>query len=282
MQQYTRIIMPLTNETKGYEYKGRKPAGRCLLESRAGLGKLMLWVQDLKPETLYHVHMIFKSGGGLKLCSLTVNEKGRGELSHSFNTESLEDCAAVAVIASGTKTSAPLCGYREGSFPWRNSYNLIKEEPPPKEEAPEEKEEIPEEEEEEETPYEPLPPDPENTLTDAFKKEVEGLLKSHTRMQPFQKQSRDVIWVRISLDEDLSLPNYICDLLSDPFVEEAYNQYSHLILGKAVDAGPTRYYIGVPALYEATDKIVGFRQFKGSGDAEPTAGDYGYWLIFMS
>ena len=101
-------------------------------------------------------------------------------------------------------------------------------------------------------------------------------------MHPFQKQSRHVEWVRISLDEDLQLPNYICDLLNEPFVETAYAQYSHLILGKATDEGPKRYYIGIPALYEPKDKIIGFRQFKCSEDSEHKPGDYGYWLIFMS
>ena len=300
MQQYIRIFMPLINEIKGYECKGKNPAGRCLLESRENSGKLMLWVQDLRPEVLYRVHLIFKVGknyAGLPLCSLSPRPGGKAELRHTFNAAdiegyglSLEQCLAVAIIAGNE--AAPLCAYRGEIFPWRNGFTiLVKDRKPeePKEERHEEPEETiiePIEETIEEVIEEKLK-EPEilitaTTLTESFKNEVEAILKSHTHMQPFEKQSRHVEWRRISIDEDIPFPNYICDLLSDPFVEAAYKQYNHILLGKADDDGPKRYYIGIPAQYDPKDKIIGFRQFKSSEDKEPEPGDFGYWLIFMA
>ena len=119
-------------------------------------------------------------------------------------------------------------------------------------------------------------------LAEKFRQEVDSILQSHTAMFPFQKQSREVKWVRISLEEELSMPDYASDLLKKPFTIEAYEKYNHLLLGKTCDDGPLRYYIGVPALYDAADKLIGFRQFKCSADAEPSVGDYGYWLIFIT
>lgn len=403
MQQYIRIFLPLTTETKGYEYNTKTPSGRCLLESRSGTGKLILWVQDLKPEALYRVHLIFKSGSGyvgLPICPLTVRPNGKGEARYTFDAAniegfgmSLDECQALIIIA-GSDTAAPLCGYRNEILPWRRNFKKLNKSPkvpieprsssvdskptlrerevntpsepklnetspemaketteseirveetlgesprgeqtigfivgdPIKEEGisdkivtdeaftgeiPKEgsnkegmdketsanededvdqgnfakegiKEDINTEGVEEESIYDPPAFDPENTLTDVFKEEVAMRLESNTHIQPFQKQSRKVQWVRISIDENLTLPNHICDLLTKSFVENAFRQYSHLILGATTDVGPKRYYIGVPSLYNPKDKIVGFRQFKCSEDKYPKLGDFGYWLIFMS
>ena len=316
MQQYIRIFMPLNSETNGYEYNGKTPVGRCLLESRSGIGKLVLWVQDLKPEILYRVHLIFKDGSGymgLPLCALTIRPNGKAELRHSFNAADIEGCglaldqcqAVVIITGAGRNAASPLCGYREGPLPWRSGFKIFERNmaaekiPDDTSKEPETPEEIPEDiskepETLEEIPSEePLilsspPPSPqpssnaENSLSAAFKEEVDAILNSHTHMHPFQKQNRHVNWVRISLNENLSLPKNICDLLNTPFVEAAYRRYSHLILGKTADSGVLRYYIGVPAAYDPEDKAVGFRQFKCSMDNEPAYGDYGYWLVFMS
>jgi len=378
MQQYIRIFMALNSETHGYEYNGKTPGGRCLLESRSGMGKLVLWVQDLKPEVLYRVHLIFKDGSGYKglpLCALTILSNGKAELRHTFNAMdiegyglSLDQCQAVAIIAGeGQSASSPLCGYRENPLSWRNGFAIMErnkvvievsrdmveevgeirevEEVKPVEaievfetvekismdtstksdvageifETTSQKPETPEniqesvsqmsasqtpEMSEETFESESAPkisgeipveiprevpqraPHPgttsENALSPAFKQEVDAILNSHTHMHPFQKQNRHVNWVRISLSENLSLPADIRSLLDTPFVVSAYSRYSHLILGKTADAGVLRYYLGIPAAYDPEDKVPGFKQFKCSMDNEPTYGDYGYWLIFMS
>ena len=366
MEQYMRLIMPLVGETKGYEYKNKTPSGRCLLESRSGAGKMIMWVQDIKPDALYRVMLIFKEGKfytGLHLCNLHVNQDGKTGHKYSFNADDIEgfkrsltDCLGVAVVVAGEGSSAPLCGYKSEILPWRHGLKVLdrrelsesvvqpkstkqsgskkqseetdqsaskkkstskkqrtkkesinKQSENPSDDIINESSETSSDDiinessetssddiinESSETssddivnePSEDIPfkPDPENALSDTFKEEVKSILHTHTHMHPFEKQNRNVDWVRISLDENLSLPNNICDLLTEPFVEEAYRKYNHIILGKASDVGPRRYYIGIPALYDPKDKIIGFRQFKCSEDKEPENGDYGYWLIFMS
>jgi len=424
--QYTRVFMPLACETTGYEYKGKTPAGRCLLESRSGEGKLLLWAQDLKPEALYRVYLIFPEGGtfvGIPLSGLTVKSNGKAELRHSFNPadiegygRNIENCSIVAIlVAPGTST--PLCGYRDTPIAWRKTFKKLekapveakpvkespKPPPPPpvilpdeekykrdeqqakaenkQKDEPDHKDKItskpkaeskaddskaepktkqkpeqkakskvvsktmaeitPEELEaltskgevitlevtsseqstklhtetesavnkanKENISKDESPP-PEKTeassegvreatisperlpegpfdyfeVKAAFEAEVEEIMRSHTRMYPFRKQKRSVHWARISLDEDLTLPEYANELLNTPFVVKAYRQYSHLLLGKTSDDGPKRYYIGVPSIYEPADKIIGFRQFKSCENETPVPGDYGYWLIFMS
>lgn len=336
MQDYFRIILPLTCEAKGYGHKGKNPSGRFLLESRSDAGKMIIWVQDLKPDMLYKVFLLFGNGNGngngnrngngngmksRPVCALSVGKNGKGEARYYFSPSEMdmEKCLGVAVRHNDVLA---LCGYREDVKAGDNWGNNWIEEAEEVEEVGEVREidEVGEIEDssnegysiegysigdssnedysikdysnqdyptkdspaEEDEAYDPPPPDPEKGLSDQFKEEVEAILISHTHMHPFQKQNRKVAWVRISLDENLSLPNHICDLLYDPFVEKAYMRYSHLILGKALDDGPKRYYIGVPALYDAKDKIIGFRQFKCSEDTPPKEGDYGYWLIFMS
>ena len=303
MQKYIRVFLPLTNESKGYEYRGNTPAGRCLLESRGGLGKLILWAQNLKPEALYKVHLIFKTENGyagLVLCPLFVHPNGKAETRFSFNAANIEgygvnldSCLAVAVIDG--KSYAPLCGYKEDNpLPWRNGFEIMSKDIPNQiSKAPVVEEEVPTVISTDSAPIENcqsmhievLEPEQEKAdeteLTEKFKEEVEQLLKSHTPIHPFQKQSREVDWVRISLNENLTLPDHICSLLTEAFIERAYRQYNHLILGKSSGEGPKRYYIGVPALYDPADKIAGFRQFKCSEGKKPNPGDFGYWLIFM-
>lgn len=129
--------MALMSETRGYEYNSKNPTGRCLLEARSGTGKIILWAQDLKPETLYRVQLIFQDGNiysGLPLCNLVVNSKGKAELRHSFDAgniegygKTLEECLAVAVIVAGGPGSgtAPLCGYKDRVLPWRSGFKKL-------------------------------------------------------------------------------------------------------------------------------------------------------------
>jgi len=310
MQQYTRTFMPLENESSGYEHMGKSPSGRVLMESRSSQGKLTLWVQDLKAEAIYKVHLIFKSESGfsgIPLCPLSVQANGKAELRHSFNAAnigdfglSLNDCLAVAVIASGAAgTATPLCGYKDGKpIAWRSGFKRLEKTPPPPPKPEPEKppepnpmpepviEPEPEPEPIEETPP-PTPPPPqptievESSISESLKKEVESIFKTHTQMKPFIRQKRTVKWIRISPDEELDFPKTVKDQLSKPFVEKAYQQYNHLIFGKTIDDLELRYYIGIPATYNTDDEKLGYKQFKINSGAKAKDGDYGYWLIFI-
>jgi len=330
MQQYIRTFMPLENETSGYEHMGKSPSGRVLIESRGGQGKLTLWVQDLKVEAIYKVHLIFKSESGfsgLPLCPLNVQANGKAELRHSFDAAniggfglSIDECLAVAIIATGASgTTAPLCGYKDGKpLAWRGGFKRLEKEAEKKEEKVVERkvvekkvvemkaEKVEKEVIEEAPPLEPqlLPvespepePEPEpvkeipptsplaieveSSISQTFRNEAENIFKTHTQMKPFLKQKRDVKWIRISPHEELDFPKTIKEQLNKPFVEKAYSQYNHLIFGKTIDDQELKYYIGIPATYDADDEMQGYKQFKIKTGAKAKAGDYGYWLIFV-
>ncbi|MCL1786876.1 MAG: hypothetical protein FWG38_02715 [Defluviitaleaceae bacterium] len=132
---YLRYFMPLVPETKGYEFKGRTPSGRCVIEERYGTGKLFVWVQDLKPEATYSVYLIFADIAapdgyvGLSMGTLPVEPGGKAEFrqeipqaQHPFKPEAL---TAVAVVANDTPaTESPLCGYRHKQAPWRQRFKV--------------------------------------------------------------------------------------------------------------------------------------------------------------
>jgi len=128
--------MPLLNEATGYDFKGKAPAGRCIVEDRNNAGKLSLWAQDLKPQTIYNIYLVFAQGGqfvGFSMGSLDVDGKGKAEFKkaispgdvHNFT---LQDIVAVAVVASGSMDIvSPLCGYRDTRVPWRHMFRVWEE-----------------------------------------------------------------------------------------------------------------------------------------------------------
>jgi len=127
--------MPLECETAGFDFKGRRPTGRVILEINNDSGKLSTWVQDLKVEKKYAAYIIFADGQkyvGINLGQITVNEKGKAENRIEIKKESLfqfnlADVLAVAITSedsSGIKS--PLCGYKEKSFSWIHSFSIAK------------------------------------------------------------------------------------------------------------------------------------------------------------
>jgi len=138
--------MPMICEAKGYGFKGRQPAGRCIVEGRNQSNKLTVWAQDLKAETVYGAYLLFAEKGryaGIKIGALSVDEKGKGELRREFTSEDLygfqlTDIAAIAVLAGGTTGAvSPLCGYRDAPFSWRHGFfEFAKPLPPATESKP--------------------------------------------------------------------------------------------------------------------------------------------------
>ena len=143
---YNRFFMPLACETRGFEFKARTPAGRCIIETRGEAGKLSLTAQDLKPETRYHVYLIFPQEAryaGILAGQLNVCQKGRGELKKDIsqvdlNGFPLEKIIAIAVIAPDAQgVASPLCGYRDVPISWRHGFFVSGKKKEPAAEAPE-------------------------------------------------------------------------------------------------------------------------------------------------
>jgi len=123
--------MPMTSEANGYGHKGRQPVGRSIVEERSNNCKLTVWAQDLRPETRYGIFMLFPDAGryaGIGMGTLTVDEKGKGEMRREFEPGELDefklsDIVAVAVIVRGTSgVISPLCGYRSEPVTWRHTF----------------------------------------------------------------------------------------------------------------------------------------------------------------
>jgi len=121
----------MISEAKGYGYKNRQPAGRSLVEGRNDKSKLTIWAQDLKPETLYGVFLLFaddKRYAGVSLGSLPIDERGKGEIRKEFGGDilgdfALQDVLAVVVIAKDIHgVAGALCGYRDSPVSWRHGF----------------------------------------------------------------------------------------------------------------------------------------------------------------
>jgi len=135
---YARFFMPFVNEARGYDFKGRNPAGRAIVESRDGATKLSVVVQDLKTETRYSVYLVFSDMGrfaGVLAGSVNADAKGKGEMRKDIKAASLgkfdiSKLTAVAVLVENRTgmVTAPLVGYREKPVSWKNSFYAVKDE----------------------------------------------------------------------------------------------------------------------------------------------------------
>jgi len=123
--------MPMTNEASGHDYKGRRPAGRSIVEERGNNCKLTVWAQDLKANASYDIFLLFKDSeryAGIKMGTLAVDEKGKGEVRCELGLVELghfklENIAAVAINAKGTtEIVSPLCGYKGETVAWRHKF----------------------------------------------------------------------------------------------------------------------------------------------------------------
>jgi len=342
---YSRFFMPLAEESKGYDFKGRTPAGRCIVEERGNTGKLSLWVQDLKPQVKYEVFLIFAENRrhvGLNAGLLDVDAKGKAEIRRDIaelHTLVLKEIVAVAVIAAGQSgVVSPLCGYRDEQVAWRHGFQIYKagqSEEPVKQAEPEppviepdppvpepelpavepepliiepeppvpepdifeseaelpapEPEPIIQPELEPEPEFEPvpplpspprailpttteLPPPPTSQNTTML---IESIFNANTSFKPFQNQEDDIKWVRCSELNQMPLPPDLPHLMTEPFMQAAWADHEHFILGVS-EAG--QYIIGMAGIYTQENrkqaKQLGFSQFRSAGDG-------GYWLMFV-
>ena len=131
---YARFFMPLHCEARGYEFKGKTPAGRVVLEEHNGVGKLKLWVQDLKCEAIYHVYMVFSHNRrhvGFDMGALRLDTRGKSELIREvlpsdINGYSFGEIVTVAIVAKSSAQAqvvSPLCGYRNAVMQWRHDFD---------------------------------------------------------------------------------------------------------------------------------------------------------------
>ena len=131
MALYERFFMPLENEADGYGFKGREPAGRCIIENRGGAAKISLWAQDIRPQIKYNTILIFETNekkfSGVTVANFFADEKGKAEIRKDIENIfefSLAEVVAVAVaVENSAAIIAPLCGYRDKKVSWKKDFS---------------------------------------------------------------------------------------------------------------------------------------------------------------
>ena len=110
---------------------------------------------------------------------------------------------------------------------------------------------------------------------------VRDLFNSSDAIEPFEKKDSHIEWVRISMPELISIPQFSYEWCTNPVITYCYQKFGFLILGK--DKEIEQYYIGIPDVYDARrefilsiDKIEAFR---GQKEEYLQQGDYGYWIV---
>jgi len=130
----------MTTEARGYGLKGRDPTGRAIVEGRDGSYKLTVWAQDLRPQTLYNIYLLFASSKGhpgICMGSLPVDERGRADVRKDFDDDKLGEnqltdiVGVVVTVKNIGGVTSPLCGYREGIVSWRHGFYEYKKVTPP-------------------------------------------------------------------------------------------------------------------------------------------------------
>jgi len=307
--EYSRFFMPLAEEAKGYEFKGRTPAGRCIVEARGSESKLSIWVQDLKPETKYIIYLVFNEKGqhaGINMGQLCIDLKGKGEVRRDISSVNLQkylikDVVAVAVVdAAAAGVVSPLCGYKEERVHWRHGFAEYKKEtqvelpaePPVAAPMPEPEPVEAVVEVEDAPPVLPSPPlatipEPpaaeeveQNTNTLEF---FESILNASTPCQPFADEDDDTIWVRTEKFGEISFLTNDTTFMNAPFMLASWTDHEHFILGIKKEETTKQFLLGVPGTY-STDALLaarplGFTMFRSCNRKNHGIGDEGYWLM---
>ena len=135
--KYLKKFIFLKQDLLGYGFKGKDPSGRVMIEASGENAKIIVSVQNLKPENLYKAFLI-KSGDSISLgafiASICPDAHGRAEAraltlaNNLFDSEmSIVEIDAVAIMLSGGEASAgasiwPLSGYFGDTVRWKNNF----------------------------------------------------------------------------------------------------------------------------------------------------------------
>ena len=149
-------------------------------------------------------------------------------------------------------------------------------------ERPEQKEEKQEEERQEGEKKE------EERRVDENKSELqiqwEKLLEQYEKVQPFEEDDT-ISGIKIELKDLRELPKQFGYLGSNSFLLHGFFNYRHLLLGKAQREGKTRWFLGVPGVFENPERILaavfGFPEFRQEKNTSAKTNQFGYWYRFM-
>ena len=110
---------------------------------------------------------------------------------------------------------------------------------------------------------------------------VRDIFNDSSPIEPFEEKDPHIEWVRISMAELISMPQFSYEWCTNPVITYCYHKFGFLILGRDKDI--EQYYIGIPDMYDtkrnfilSIDKIEAFR---GRTVDNLKPGDYGYWIV---
>ena len=283
---YSRLFIALKQGCDGYAKDIRGAVGRCVIECRNGIGRLLLQVQGIRNEYDYRVCIRSEDDYAEVTSHLYIDSGGRGEIKWEFIPEAIgmpiSDIRA-CVVLSGDRS--PLIGFTEGEYNWQKCL-MAKEEI----KAAEVTKAIAEPSKEEDMT---VSPNKEkliciiNELDDDIQEMKEysrigcessiDALFGKNAVKPFGDDG--IKWVRGSLKE-LSLIRQLWHYINNPFVIKGCRDYRHLLLGRD-DEG--NYYLGVPCKYDSDYKleamVQGFTQFKTEDNAPIRNGGFCYCIL---
>ncbi|MEG1296584.1 MAG: DUF6128 domain-containing protein, partial [Niameybacter sp.] len=110
---------------------------------------------------------------------------------------------------------------------------------------------------------------------------VRDIFTDSAEIEPFEEKDENIDWVRISMAELISMPQFSYEWCTNPFVTYCYHKFGFLILGR--DKHIEQYYIGVPDIYDTKRKFIlsidKVESFRGRSNQNLKPGDYGYWIV---
>jgi hypothetical protein len=110
---------------------------------------------------------------------------------------------------------------------------------------------------------------------------IDEIINKKKKMNPFEKNDKNITWVKIELIDIMFLPIETWMLINNTFLINCYKKYKHLILGR--DCWNKKLYLGVPDIYYYNESMIanlcGFNEFVCCRDTYPGVGEFGYWII---
>ncbi len=284
---YSRLFIALKQGCDGYAKDIRGAVGRCIIESRNGVGRLLLQVQGIKNEYDYRVCILSENDCAEVTAHLYIDSSGRGEMKWEFIPEAIGMPVSeikACVVLSGDKS--PLIGFTDGEYNWQKC--LMAKEEVKAAEVTEARAEPPKEEE-----VSVIYPEKEkliciiNELDEdiqemkeysriGYESNIEALF-GKSSVKPFGDDG--ITWVKGSIKE-LSLIRQLWHYINNPFVIKGCRDYRHLLLGRDKEGN---YFLGVPCKYDSDYRleamVQGFTEFKTEDNRALKNGEFCYCIL---
>lgn len=140
-QNYQRHQIILTEVSPEFTVYGKRAFGKCILEAKGELAKVVFSVQNLKPGTVCNAYIVAADKGeslAVNIGKVIANASGVAELKWSCSSRDVDDSGlplktfnvAGIMVPEGNTMRAPIVGYRDGETMWKNDIRIHSKRPP--------------------------------------------------------------------------------------------------------------------------------------------------------